>query len=636
MQADKNDKSVVGARIGLAMALLLGFAGAGHAQVATGTITGTVTDMKGAAISGVTVTVQNEGTGIAFPAKTNDTGLYRAPLLQPGNYDVTAVQPGFATVQNKGIQVEVGGTVRIDIQMPVATQQTQVTVTTEAPLIETEKTEASQVIGEGLVADLPTASRRWEQFALLTPGVVTDGAGKLAFHGINSMYNTNSVDGASNDQMEDGTQRGGTNDGYAYSADSIREFQVASSNFNAEIGHSAGGAVNAVTKSGTNAIHGDLFENLRNPVFDALDLVSAQNSIALHQTPTQPVLQQNQFGGSIGGPILKDKLFYFVTYDGYRKVTPIAFTTSQSNPPISALACPAEISALQCTAAKNFVDVENLGSFKRLLHQEIALGKISYQLNQSNHFDVIYNWRNWVQPISTAYATAANSGLTTGSNSYFRDRFIIGSWDKVVGNNKVNELRYQYSQDNSFLTWQPNVQIPATSLSNIFAYGESNLNPNFTNEHRHQLTDNFSFTKGRHAFKTGVDLQFIHVSLQSAAPSSGSYSYSSAVAVTNCALNQCTLPGGGVAPAGYNAWANTGCASSGSGAIFCDWLVDLYGVNVGTERQVNTGPHSLRRTIYRHLVMQWDNWCLRSSTISRPTNLQDIFRTRGRCGQTLR
>ena len=103
--------------------------------------------------------------------------------------------------------------------------------------------------------DLPIGSRRWEQFTLLTPGVTTDGAGKIAFHGINSMYNTNSVDGASNDQTEDGTVRGGTSDGYTYSTDSIKEFKVSSSNFTAEIGHAAGGAVNAVTKSGTNDLH---------------------------------------------------------------------------------------------------------------------------------------------------------------------------------------------------------------------------------------------------------------------------------------------------------------------------------------------------------------------------------------------
>jgi len=187
--------------------------GATFGQVATGELTGTITDAKGAAMTGVAVTVHNEGTGLDTLEKSNDSGVYTAPLLQPGNYDVTATQTGFATVQNKGIAVQVGATLRIDIMMPVASQQSLVTVTTEAPVLETEKTEQAETVSENLVADLPIGSRRWEQFTLLTPGVATDGAGKIAFHGINSMYNTNSVDGASNDQTEDGTVRGGTSDG---------------------------------------------------------------------------------------------------------------------------------------------------------------------------------------------------------------------------------------------------------------------------------------------------------------------------------------------------------------------------------------------------------------------------------------
>src|ERR1700674_4069096 len=185
-----------------------------------------------------------------------------AALLQPGDYDLTVSQTGFATVQHKALKVQVGQTVRIDIEMPVASQQSLVPVTTEAPLIETEKTEASQTVTENLVTDLPISSRRWEQFVLLTPGVSPDGpSGTMSFHGINSLYNNNSVDGASNNNSG-GNARGGTNDGFVYSTDSIREFQVASSNYNAEVAQAAGGSVNAVTKSGTNNFHGDLFYNM--------------------------------------------------------------------------------------------------------------------------------------------------------------------------------------------------------------------------------------------------------------------------------------------------------------------------------------------------------------------------------------
>src|SRR6185436_7984795 len=126
-------------------------------------------------------------------------------------YDVTASQTGFATVERKGVPLQVGSTLRIDVQMPVASQQSLVTVTTEIPILETEKTEQSQNITESMVSNLPISSRRWEQFVLLTPGLTTDGSGgAISFHGMSSMYNNNSVDGANNNNAFNATARGGT------------------------------------------------------------------------------------------------------------------------------------------------------------------------------------------------------------------------------------------------------------------------------------------------------------------------------------------------------------------------------------------------------------------------------------------
>jgi len=584
------------------LALLLGFVGAAFGQTTTGTITGTATDAQGAAIAGANVVLHNTDTGIDTNTKTNDSGIYTGSLLQPGNYDVTASQTGFASVLNKGIRVQVGETVRIDIQMPVASQQSLVTVTTEAPLIETEKTEASQTVSETLVSDLPVSSRRWEQFVMLTPGVAPDGpSGGMTWHGFNSMYNGNSVDGANNMQMSNGAARGTpANDGYVYSGDSIREFQVASSNYSAELGN-AGGAVNAVTKSGTSQMHGDVFYNMRNPIFNALDTVVKTGAALANTTPTKSVHQQNQFGGSVGGAIIKDKLFYYVTYDGYRKVTPIVFT---SNTNVAGLGCPtntADVSAVQCAAAKSYILNDNLGTFPRLLRQDIALGKIDYQANASNHFNVVFNWRNWFEPLSTAPATSANSGLTTSANPWIQDRFVIATWNKVIGNNKVNQLLYQYGSDNGFselrggtgpssLTAGLNAnQVPPNvTLSNIFTYGTNSADPGITFEDRHQINDSFSFGSGRHAFKTGVDMSFIHDRIRGAMTFGGFYQYTNGVA-----LDPFT-PGGGPPPA-----PQVGCpAGSGSGLIFCDWLVDLYGAptqaidpNSGTLTTVNTGQH---------------------------------------------
>ncbi len=276
------------------------------AQTATGSITGTVTDPTGSAIVGANVTIRNTETGAESVYPTNEVGIYAAPYVQPGNYEVTASKTGFATVLNKNIVVHVGAQLTVDVRLPVQAEQSTITVTEEAPLLETQKSEHSQTVTPKMVEGLPIAARRWENFVLLTPAVTTDGnSGLSSFRGISGLYNGNSVDGANNTQAFFSEARGrAIIVSYVYSADSIREFQVSSSNYSAEFGQAAGGVVNAVTKSGTNTWHGDLFYNLRYPDLNALDPHSAFQGIK-----TQTVHQQNQFGGSTGGPIIKDKLF---------------------------------------------------------------------------------------------------------------------------------------------------------------------------------------------------------------------------------------------------------------------------------------------------------------------------------------
>ncbi len=308
--------------------LLLGVSGSAFGQ-ATGTLTGTITDPKGLAMSGVSIVVHDDATGVDHePVMTTDTGVYVVPFLPPDTYDITASETGFATVQYKAIGLQVGQTVRVDIKMPVAAQQSLVTVTTEVPILETEKTDQSANINENLVDNLPDFSRRWEQLALLTGGVNFDGTlGAVSFHGLAGLYNNNTVDGAANTTYYDQTTRGGYNEAYVYSSDSIREFDVKASGFSAELGQAAGGTVNAVTRSGTAQFHGDLFYNGRTPGLNALDPVNKTAGIT-----TKNVLNQNQWGGSFGGPLIKDKLFFFLTDDDFRKNEPINVTSSQISP----------------------------------------------------------------------------------------------------------------------------------------------------------------------------------------------------------------------------------------------------------------------------------------------------------------
>lgn len=533
------------------------------AQTSTGAITGTITDPNGLVMGDVTVTVHNDDTGTDTSLTTNDAGIYVAPYLQPGNYEVSAAKTGFQNVASKGIVVHVGDRVTLNLQMPLQTQQATVTVTEEAPLIETEKTASSQTVDQSLVKDLPIASRRWESFTLLTPGVTTDGnSGLSSFRGISGLYNGNSVDGANNTQAFFSEARGrAIIVAYVYSPDSVQEFQVANSNYSAEYGQAAGGVVNAVTRSGTNQYHGDLFYDLRYPSLNALDPHAKAGG-----TKTQTVHQQNHFGGSVGGPAVKGKLFFFGTYDGFRKVNPILYTSTTPTATIlnnTTFPCPNSVSASQCANAKTFITTELLGAFPRNLKQDVFLTKLDYQLNATNHINAVFNWQNWGEPYGYNTApTVNNGGATQNGQGGTHERFLIANWTSTFSNNKVNEFRFAWGRDFEFDS--TNSAGPAVSLSNIASYGETSAlpRPAFPDEHRYQISDNLSLIHGNHTFKTGVDLNFIHEILINLFQGDGSYSYS----LSTAAFDGC--------PGGTSAIVEANLA-------FCRWLDDAIGANVG-------------------------------------------------------
>ncbi len=560
--------------VALFLVALLGFSSAAFGQ-ATGTLTGTITDQKGLAMSGANIVIHNADTGIDHePVMTNDTGVFVVPLLPPGNYDVTASQTGFATVQHKAIPLQVGQTVRVDLVLPVATTQSLVTVTTEIPVLETEKTEQSANINENLVSNLPVSSRRWEQLALLTGGTNPDGTtGAVSFHGLAGLYNNNTVDGAANTTYYDQTTRGGYNEAYVYSSDSVREFAVKASGFSAELGQAAGGTVNAVTRSGSAQFHGDLFYNGRSPGFNAQDPVNIVSAASNGTQPVKNVLNQHQWGGSFGGPIIKDKLFFFVTDDGFRKSEPLTVTSSQLNPGIGALPCPtltvpvgAETapSAAQCLAAKNYILAHFLGAFPREMRQDIELIKIDYHPTQANSVFVETNFRDYHLPIP-------NSLQNNSSQSILQDRFVIADLTTVIGSNKVNEFRYQWGIDVSNSPINTTIGSPEVTTG-LFTYGNGDSS-GLQYEHRTQLSDNFSWTRGAHQFKFGVDINVLQDDVRGSVTADGPYAYSGA-----------NLPGNITckAPAGASS------ATVSNIAAFCAWMVDLYGTNSGDGA---TGQH---------------------------------------------
>ena len=540
----------------LTTAALLGVQRA-NAQTATGTITGTVSDPTGLAIVDAGVVVRNADTNTQFRFTTNTDGVYVAPYLQPGTYEVTTNKEGFQTVLAKNIVVHVGETLTMNVRLPVRAENTSVTVTEEAPVLEVDKTAQSQTVSQTQVEELPIATRRWENFVLLTPAVTTDGnSGLSSFRGLSSLYNGNSVDGANNSQAFFSEARGrAIIVSYVYSADSIKEFEVATSNYSAELGQAAGGVVNAVTKSGTNQLHGDLFWNLRYPSLNALDPLGKSKGIF-----TQTVHQQNQFGGSFSTPIIKDKLFFFGTYDGFRKVNPILYTSTQSTSIINGFICPVNVSTSACTNAKAFVTKELLGAFPRNLKQDVFFGKLDYQLNANNHFSGVFNFQNWQEPYGYNTApTVNNGGATQNGSGATHERFFIANWTTNFSSNKVNDVRFQWGRDLEVDT--TNSPGPSVFLSNIASYGETSAlpRPAFPDEHRIQFSDNFSWVKGRHLLKMGADFNFIHELLINLFQGDGNYSYTSTTSIDQC----------------FNAAAPTSVQQAN--AVFCRWLGDSVG-----------------------------------------------------------
>jgi len=272
----------------------------GQAASGTGTIGGLVTDETGAAIPAVDVTIRNIDTNIVRELRSNEAGYYEAVALQPGGYEIRVSKPGFSTLTRKGVTVAVGQKAVIDLSIKVSGAQAEITVVEETPIVETEKTDVSTVVNLKDMMNLPMSGRRWDTFALSTPGTTNDGGfGLLSFRGMSGLYNNNMIDGTDNNQAFFSEAKGRTRLSFAYSIDAIQEYQVGNSAFSAQYGRAAGGIVNAVTKSGTNDVHGTGFYLIRDDSMNAANPFSANQLVALG-LPGKPKDRRQQFGASVG------------------------------------------------------------------------------------------------------------------------------------------------------------------------------------------------------------------------------------------------------------------------------------------------------------------------------------------------
>src|SRR5262252_3234628 len=362
----------------------------------TGAIGGTVTNPNKEVVAGAAVTVKNDGTGKEDQGTTDDSGRFKIPGLQPGEYTVTIRSSGFADFTQPKVIVEVGRETTLEVPMNVASVQSTVEITAEAPVINTTQQDFSSNMNQTAISELPINGQRWSNFALLTPGTVPDANfGLISFRGISGLLNNNTIDGGDNNQAFFSEERGRTRINYVFSQRAIREFQVNTSNYSAEYGRAAGGVTNAVTKSGTNQFHGDAFlcdrDNslgARNPLaflrtFDATTGLTTVSGI-------KPTDKRYTFGGDVGGPIKKDKAFFFFNYDEVRRNFPgLAIFSSPSyfSTVNTAQLTGKGLTTAQINSVLAFLTSET-GPTPRRGNQRIFMPKVDFNLNKSNTLTV--------------------------------------------------------------------------------------------------------------------------------------------------------------------------------------------------------------------------------------------------------
>jgi hypothetical protein len=536
-----------------------------YAQSTTdGAIGGTVYDTNGAVVPNAQIIVHNNGTNAEKTLKSDNSGYFRVTNLASGTYTVTINQQGFASYKAEQVIVQVGSVTDVSPRLGVGSTSETVNVTAEAPQINTTSAEFAPTLNQVAISNLPINGGRWSNFALLTPGVVSDSNafGLLSFRGISTLLNNNTVDGADNNQAFFSEERGRTRAGYSTPKVAIEEFQVNTSNYSAEYGRSAGGVVNTVTKSGTNSIHGEGY------FFDRDNTIGAANPFTQIAVQTSPgVFTPTNFkptdwrkiaGFGIGGPIIKDKVFLFVAYDWYRHnfpgtavtTNPTAFFATPSAATLSTLATRLGVTTAQAgTIYTNDLTGLNtmLGPVARTGDQNIFLPKLDWQINQKNHASFSFNRMRWSSPAGIQTAATVTRGISSFGDDFVKDTWGVAKLNTFFTPTLGNELRFQYGRDFEFeFSQQPSAYElanlvnaptftnplglpPTVSITNGFTFGVPNFlqRSKFPDETRNQIADTVTWTRGKHNFKVGVDFSHVNDNGQNLFNGFGSYSYSS-------------------------------------------------------------------------------------------------------------
>jgi len=482
----------------IAFMCLFSIAAFAQSQSTTGNIEGRVIDPNGAAVPNVAVVVTNQDTGFGKTVQSDSDGNYKAVLLPPGRYRVeTNPASGFGASKYENVQVTVGAQTSLEIALTAGGSVNVVDVTADGQGVEATRTSISSTVDERKVINLPTNGRNFLDFATLTPGVVRDPtrSGDLAVGGQKGTLNSVQIDGASSDNTFFGQSSGRVGSGRApsqFSVDTVKEFQVNQNGFSAEFGRAAGAVINVVTKSGTNRFTGSAFEYFRDESLNSL------NPLLRSQGRPRPPGQINQFGGTFGGPFVKDKAFFFGAYEGQR--------SDLSNPVVirSLTQAPASV---QTALAPKFT------SYSQNRQQDTYLIKTDFNINDRNQVWVRLNQQNFTGT-NLEFSGTTNS-IEHSGNSNVKTTALTTQWTATLSANYFNEFRFQFSRDREpglANSTDPEVALTSgTSISETLNFGRNNFSPRETTIRRYQFINNQTFITGNHSFKYGADLLFDNI-----------------------------------------------------------------------------------------------------------------------------
>ena len=482
-------------------ALSLSALALGQSQASTGQITGVITDSNGAVVPSATVTIKNKGTGQEQTATSNDSGVYTFVLLQPGAYSVSAKSANFSDTIIDNVVINVGRSVDVNITLGVGKVAAEVTVTTDS--IQATSNISDSVINESAIANTPILGRRFQDFVTLTPGAQVDPQrGQISLSGQRGINTNVSVDGVDYNQPFFGGIRGGerSNSAFTIPQESIKEFQVIAAGYSAEFGRSSGGIVNAVTKSGDNQVRGSLFYLLRHKELarknEYITALEKDRNISVIAAPTL-----KQFGGSFGGPIKKNKLFYFLAYEQqqFNASRQVVFAGLNTVP-------------RGTTNQEAFDFYRSLESgFRQTNDAYAGLGRLDWQINNSNRFNIRFN--NSQNKALNGNSTGedvldptTNRALSNNGTERNRNNIGVAQLVSNFGSSVVNEFRFQYAREDRprlANNTSPNVG------SGIGNYGVRNFLPTTQYDKRTQFADGLTLIASNHTLKFGMEFSNI-------------------------------------------------------------------------------------------------------------------------------